>query len=182
MKKKKYIAIIFLHILLAGVVISCFEESGDSYVNLPEGPKTIFRGGYGKVVIRYFPPPPPIFKVAQASYLIDFDEIKKNYGIPDKPLIVQFLVQTSVMSPIVSQKTANAPFNSYIISVVQSWIYTRYGTGSLKMKIDVAKKKIWVDPTGIKLIEAEPGKPRPSKAPGRQMIAANGFTIIEGSF
>ena len=35
---------------------------------------------------------------------------------------------------------------------------------------------------GIKLIEAEPGKPRPSKAPGRQLIAATGFTIIEGSF
>ncbi|MBN1756248.1 hypothetical protein JW877_08565 [bacterium] len=183
MRNHRIIQLVFLGLILVSFFsLSCTDESGESYINMPEGPKTVFRGGYGKVVIRYFPPPPPIFKVAQASQYLDFDVIRKDYGIPDKPIVIQYLIQTSVMSPIISQKTANAPFNNYVVSVVQSWIYTRYGTGSLKIKIDVAKKKMWVDADGIKLIDPEPGKPRPTVAPGRQLVASTGFTIYEGKF
>ena len=178
----KYRFLVIILLFITGLVlISCDSvEEGESYLNLPTGPKVMFRGGFGKITIRYFPPPPPVFKVAQATQYLEFKEIKNRYGIPDKPLIVEYLVQTSVMSAIVTQRTANSQFNDYAIKTIQSWMYTRFGKGALRVKIDVAKRKIWVDASDIGLIEPEPGKPQPSVASGRQLVKCTGFTVHSG--
>jgi hypothetical protein len=158
----------------------CKGQSGESYFNLPEGPKIIFRGGFGKITIKYTPPPDPIFKVANATSYIEFDVIKDQFGIPDKPIVVEYLVETSVMSIYPSTATANPRFNDYITKCVQSWVYTRFGKGQMRVMVDVAKKKIVVDTDGIMLLEAEKGRPKPVRGSPRDLVRATGFTIVDG--
>jgi len=156
------------------------RASGESYFNLPEGPKLLFRGGYGKITIKYTPPPDPIFRIANATQYIEFSTIKDNYGIPDKPIIVDYSVETSVMNPDIAQKTGNPGFDNYVMKSIQSWVYTRYGIGRVRLMVDVAKKKITVDKSGIVLIEAEKGRPAPKFGNPRDMVRAIGFTVVEG--
>ena len=177
---KNITKLILLSSLMIIVFSGCQKETGDSYFNLPEGPKIIFKGGYGKITIRYTPPPDPVFKVATTPSYIEFDEIKEQYGIPDKPILVKFLVDVSVTGLTVATPTANSRFNDYVQKVAQDWTYTRFGRGQMKMKVDVAKKRITVDASEIGLIEPEKGRPVPIVGNPRDLVKATGFTIIAG--
>jgi len=167
--------------LVATVFVSCDIEGGESYVTLPEAPKVIFRGGIGKITIRYVPPPDPIFRISNAMDYIEFKTIKDSYGVPDKPLIIEYTVETSVLYPNIRQRTESPQFNDYALRVVQSWKYTRFGTGSMKVAIDVAKKKITVDASQIRLVDQEPGRPAPKIGNVRELVRQNGFTVVAGT-
>ncbi len=175
---RKFITIGLIIILLSIVMLGCASKGGESYINLPEGPKIIFRGGLGKITLRYTPPPDPIFRIANATDYVEFDIVKESYGIPDKPLIVEYIVDSAVISPSILQRTGSPRFNDYIIRVLQSWIYTRYGYGPIRIKVDVAKKRIEVDLSQIRLIEAEPGKPDPKLGSVRDIVRQTGFTVV----
>jgi len=173
-------SLLALFFILSFTGCKVLTQGGDSYFNLPEGPKIIFRGGYGKITIKYTPPPDPIFKIANATQYIEFDQIKESYGIPDKPMIVEYLVETSVMGISPVQKTANPLFNDYIVKCISSWVYTRFGKGAVRIQIDVAKKKITVDTQGVQLLEAEKGRPTPVIGNARDLVRSSGFTIVYG--
>ena len=162
------------------VIVGCTGETGESYINLPETPKIIFRGGIGKITIRYTPPPDPIFRISNATEYIEFQTIKEQYGIPDKPLIIEYTVETAVISPIKIQRTNNPLFDDHIIRVLQSWLYTPYGRGPVRISVDVAKKRIVVDVSNIRLAEQEPGRPAPKMGNVREIVRQTGFTIVEG--
>ncbi len=179
--KTKSIKIALLLALLSLLVLGCGGGGGESYINLPEGPKIIFRGGLGKITIRYTPPPPPIFRIANATDYIEFNYIKENYGIPDKPIIVEYTVEVSVISPTIIQRTSLPQFNDYIVRVIQGWTYTRFGKGAMRIKVDVAKKRIEVDPGRIVLVEAEAGKEVPRLGNVREMVRQVGFTVVKGT-
>ncbi len=177
---KKQAYILLASIALAALVVGCARQE-ESYINLPEGPKILFRGGMGKITIRYTPPPDPIFRISNATEYIEFQYIKDNFGIPDKPIIVEYTVETSVISPIIVQRTNNPQFNDYIVRALQGWIYTRYGRGVMRISVDVAKKRIVVDPSGIKLAQQEPGRPAPRLGNVRELVRQTGFTVVAGS-
>lgn len=169
--------------LLFFILFSCAKKTGETIINVPnpiEDKDKIFRGGYGLVEIVYTPPPPPIFILNNYAEALDFDKIKKEFGIPDKPVVVEFAIDLTVMSPIIMAKSGNSRFDNYVVDVVKGWGYTRYGRGLLKMSVDLPKRKVIVDPSGIRLIEPEPGKPAPSIAPVRNLVKVFGFNIVEG--
>lgn len=159
----------------------CERASGDSYINLPEGPKILFRGGFGKITIRYTPPPDPIFQIANATEYIEFEYVKQNFGVPDKPFLVEYTVESSVSSLSPIEKTSDPNFNDYICRAIRSWIYTRYGIGPMRIKVDVPKRRITVDDSQIRLAEQEPGRPVPRKGNVRDMVRQTGFTVVAGS-
>jgi len=144
--KKQILALLLLLVVIS--IIGCGGKSGESYINLPEGPKILFRGGIGKITIRYVPPPDPIFRISNAMEYIEFPFIKENYGIPDKPLIID---------------------------------YTRFGKGPMRISVDVAKKRISVDASNIRLAEQEPGRPAPKMGNVRELVKQIGFTVVTGS-
>ena len=176
------------NLIVAGMLVAfalalsgCGGESGESYINLPEGPKILFRGGIGKITIRYVPPPDPIFRISNAMEYIEFKYIKDNFGIPDKPLIVEYTVETAVISPIIIQRTSIPQFNDYVLRVLQTWTYTRYGKGPIRISIDVANKRIGVDISQIRLAEQEPGRPAPKLGNVREIVRQTGFTVVAAS-
>lgn len=175
------INILLILLSLSVLICGCETTTGESYINLPEGPKILFRGGFGKITIRYTPPPDPIFQIANATEYIEFEYIKKNFGVPDKPFLVEYTVESSVSSFSPIEKTSDPNFNDYIGRVVRSWIYTRYGVGPMRIKIDVPKKRITVDDSQIRLAEQEPGRPAPRKGNVRDMVRQTGFTVVSGS-
>jgi len=162
------------------LIMGCSSGEGESYINLPEGPKIIFRGGIGKITIRYTPPPDPIFRISNATEYIEFQVIKEKFGIPDKPIIVEYTVETAVISPIIIQRTNNPQFNDYIIRVLQGWIYTPFGRGPMRISVDMAKKRIAVTANNIRLSEQEPGRPAPKLGTVREMVRQMGFTVVSG--
>ncbi len=170
-------------ILFVFLLFSCAKKSGETIINVPnpiEDKDKIFRGGYGLVEIVYTPPPPPIFQLNNYAEAIDFDKLKREFGIPDKPVVIEFSVDLTVMSPIIQAKSGNSRFDNHIIDIVKTWGYTRYGRGVIKMSIDMPKRKAIVDPSNIRLAEPEPGKPAPSIAPTRNLVKVFGFNIVEG--
>ncbi|MCD6594427.1 hypothetical protein DRQ29_05065 [bacterium] len=179
----RYKKLIFAFLLLAGIIsiIGCGDKSGESYINLPEGPKILFRGGIGKITIRYVPPPDPIFRISNAMEYVEFPYIKDNYGIPDKPLIIDYTVENSVIAPVVIQRTSIPQFNDYILRILQSWTYTRFGKGPMRISVDVAKKRISVDVSNIRLAEQEPGRPMPKMGNMRELVKQMGFTVVTGN-
>ncbi len=177
--KKQILALLLLLVVIS--IIGCGGKSGESYINLPEGPKILFRGGIGKITIRYVPPPDPIFRISNAMEYIEFPFIKENYGIPDKPLIIDYTVENAVISPVIIQRTGNPQFNEYVLRVLQSWTYTRFGKGPMRISVDVAKKRISVDASNIKLAEQEPGRPAPKMGNVRELVKQTGFTVVAGS-
>ena len=180
MKRAFETSVIAGFLLALLLFVGCGGSSGESYINLPEGPKILFRGGIGKITIRYTPPPDPIFRISNATEYIEFQTIKEKYGIPDKPLIVEYTVETSVISPIIIQRTNNPQFNDRIIRVLQGWVYTPYGRGPMRISVDMAKKRIVVDANEIRLSEQEPGRPAPKKGNVREMVRQTGFTVVSG--
>ena len=167
--------------VLVLVLSGCGGGAGESYINLPEGPKILFRGGIGKITIRYTPPPDPIFRISNATEYIEFKTAKEKYGIPDKPLIVEYTVEMSVISPIIIQRTNNPQFNDYVIRTILGWNYTPYGRGPMRISVDMAKKRIIVDADEIRLAEQEPGRPAPKKGNVRELVRQTGFTVVSGN-
>jgi len=179
---KLKILVVALLLLTAFIsFIGCGGEYGESYITIPEGPKILFRGGIGKITIRYVPPPDPIFRISNATEYLEFKIIKDKYGIPDKPLIIEYTVETSVIAPIITQRTGNPQFNDYVQRCLQSWIYTRFGRGVVRISVDVAKKRIVVDVSNIRLSEQEPGRPEPKMGNVRELVKQMGFTIVDGN-
>ncbi len=180
---KRIFRIIPSVILLVSILVfvGCGTGTGESYINLPEGPKILFRGGIGKITIRYTPPPDPIFRISNATDYIEFQTLKEKYGIPDKPLIIEYTVETAVISPIIIQRTNNPQFNDRVIRVLQGWIYTPYGRGPMRISVDMAKKRIAVNASEIRLSEQEPGRPAPKLGNVREMVRQTGFTVVAGN-
>jgi hypothetical protein len=175
--------VLILLLLLAILAFSCGNKVGETVINVPnpiEDKDKIFRGGYGLVEIVYTPPPPPIFELNNYVEALDFEKIRKEYGIPDKPVIVEYTVDLTVMAPVIQAKSGNSRFDNYVLDVVKNWGYTRYGRGVLKIAIDVPKRKVIVDGSGIRKAEPEPGRPEPTIAPARNLVKAFGFNIVEG--
>ena len=169
----------FLIILLS----SCVGQRGETIIDLPkpiEDKDKIFRGGYGLITIRYTPPPPPVFELNNYSEGIEFDKIRAEIGIPDKAVIIDFTIDLTVYNPHVAQRSGNSKFDAYVMNAVRTWGYTRYGMGTMKLKIDAPKRRVVVDPSGIKLIESEPGKPAPYIGKARKLVKIFGFNIVEG--
>jgi len=166
------------------VLSSCVGKYGETIIELPkpiEDKDKIFRGGYGLITIRYTPPPPPVFELNNYSESIEFNKIRTEFGIPDKATIVDFMVDLTVYNPMVTQKSGNAKFDSYVVNAIRTWGYTRYGRGVIKIKIDTPKRKVIVAPRNIKLAESEPGKPPPYVGKVRELVKIFGFTIVEGN-
>ena len=87
------LALVILPLVLSGCASG---PTGESYFDIPDGPKIIFRGGYGEIVIKYQPPPEPIFKVGNATMFIDFEALRQKYGIVEQPLAISYNVKTSI--------------------------------------------------------------------------------------
>ncbi len=118
--------------------------------------------------------------MATSPSYIEFEEIKNQYGIPDKPIVVKYLVDVSVTGLTVSTPTANSRFNDYVQKMAQDWTYTRFGRGQMKVMVDVAKKRITVDASEVGLVEPEKGRPAPVVGNPRDLVKSTGFTVIEG--
>jgi len=178
-----------LLILVAGFIIglilisSCDTgTSGESFVDIPDGPKQIFRGGYGNIVIKYQPPPEPIFKVDNATRYLDFNQLQQKYGIIEQPLVVAYNVKSSVVSVSIESNTLEPAFDSEVIAVIKSWIYSRWGFGRMKIKVEMARSRITVDRRGIDLAEPVPGQSVPTFGESKEMVASYGFNkVIEGN-
>ncbi len=170
-------------ILVISFIASCGGKYGETIIDLPrpiEDEDKIFRGGYGLITIRYTPPPPPVFELNKYSEAIEFEKVRMEVGIPDKAVILDFAVDLTVYNPIVTQRSGNARFDTYIVNAVRTWGYTRYGRGILKIKVDAPKRKVIVDPSRIRLMESEPGKPAPYIGKPRELVKVYGFNIVEG--
>ncbi|MCD6501594.1 hypothetical protein J7L01_03250 [bacterium] len=151
---------------------------GESHFEPPDGPKIIFRGGYGNIVIKYQPPPEPIFHIGNATRYIDFTELQQKYGVVEQPLIISYNVKTSVMSTTVDQNTLDPAFDNEIIAIIKSWTYTRWGFGRMKIKIEMARNRITVDMSGAKLADRVPNMSMPRFGEAKTMVAAYGFSNI----
>ncbi len=174
-------ALAFLSIL--SLLSSCVGRYGETIIDIPkpiEDKDKLFRGGYGVITIRYTPPPPPVFELNNYSDAMEFNKIRTEFGIPDKPVIVDFMVDLTVYNPMLAQKSGNARFDSYVVNAIRTWGYTRYGRGMMKVKIDVPKRRVVVDASGIRLAESEPGKPAPYIGKPRDLVKIFGFNIVEG--
>ena len=178
-----------LLILAAGFIIGLLLVSscdtgatGESFVDIPDGPKQIFRGGYGNIVIKYQPPPEPIFKVDNATRYLDFNQLQQKFGIVEQPLVVAYNVKSSVISASIESNTLEPGFDSEVLAVIKSWIYSRWGFGRMKIKVEMSRSRITVDRRGISLADAVPGQSIPTFGELKEMVASYGFNkVIEGN-
>jgi len=167
-------------VLLTLIVISGCRTGieGESFFETPDGPKIIFRGGYGNIVIKYQPPPEPIFKVGNATQYVDFNKLQQKFGIVEQPLIISFNVKSSVIGATVESNTLDPNFDSEIIAIVKSWTYTRWGFGRMKVKVEMARSRITVDLGGANLADRVPNQSMPRFGEAKEMVAAYGFNKI----
>ncbi|OQX89497.1 MAG: hypothetical protein B6D65_02885 [candidate division Zixibacteria bacterium 4484_93] len=170
-------------LILILLLVSC-GGTGETIIDLPpeiEDKDLLLKPGYGLITIRYVPPPPPVFAVVNYSEAIDFDKIQRDIGIPDKPCIVEYLVDVAVMSAYISQRSGNAKFDTYVLNAIRTWGYDNCGRGLMRVKIDVPKRKATVDASSIKLNPQEPGRPEPTIGSTRSLVKINGFSIVAGT-
>lgn len=151
---------------------------GESSFETDDGPKIIFRGGYGNIVIKYQPPPEPIFQVGNATRYLDFNELQKKYGIVEQPLIISYTVKTSVMSATVESNTLDPAFDNEVLAVIKSWTYTRWGFGRLRIKVEMARSRVTVDMSGANLADRVPNMSMPRFGEAKDMVAAYGFAKV----
>ncbi|MCK5832198.1 hypothetical protein KAH81_00850 [bacterium] len=171
----KVVVLSFVVILLA-MSFGCRNAvEGESGFETEDGPKIIFRGGYGNIVIKYQPPPEPIFQVGNATRYLDFNELQKKFGIVEQPLILSYTVKTSVMSASIESNTLDPAFDNEILAVIKSWTYTRWGFGRLRIKIEMARSRVTVDMSGANLADRVPNMSMPRFGEAKDMVAAYGF-------
>lgn len=173
--------LVLLAILIVSVLLisGCgMGSAGESYFDPPDGPKMIFRGGYGNIVIKYQPPPEPIFKIGFASAYLDYDMLYQKYGVVEQPLVITYVVKTSVSGADVRVNTLNPAFDAEVLSIIKSWTYTKWGFGRLKIKIEMAKSRITIDYTDALLAEGVPNQSLPRFGEPKDMVAAYGFGKI----
>ncbi len=151
---------------------------GESFFETSDGPKIIFRGGYGNIVIKYQPPPEPIFKVGNATQYIDFNKLQQKYGVVEQPLIVSYNVKSSVIGASIESNTLDPSFDNEIIAIIKSWTYTRWGFGRVKVKVEMARSRITVDLTGANLADRVPNQSMPRFGEAKDMVAAYGFNKV----
>ncbi|GEM_PF-1437478 len=151
---------------------------GESSFDSEDGPKIIFRGGYGNIVIKYQPPPEPIFMIGNATRYLDFNELQQKYGVVEQPLIISYTVKTSVMSTTVESNTLDPAFDNEILAIIKSWTYTRWGFGRMRIKVEMARSRITVDMSGANLADRVPNMSMPRFGESKDMVAAYGFSKI----
>lgn len=151
---------------------------GESSFETEDGPKIIFRGGYGNIVIKYQPPPEPIFMIGNATRYLDFNELQQKYGVVEQPLIVSYTVKTSVMSTMVESNTLDPSFDNEVLAIIKSWTYTRWGFGRVRIKVEMARSRITVDMSGANLADRVPNMSMPRFGEPKDMVAAYGFGKI----
>jgi len=179
---KRIISIVLLTAIVM-IISGCSSGTqGESYFDVPDGPKIIFRGGYGNIVIKYQPPPEPIFKVGNATMYLDFERLRSKYGIVEQPLIVTYNVKTSVRGASFETNTLNPAFDNEIMAIVKSWTYTKWGFGQLKVKVEMARSRITVDMSNCSLADPVANRGMPKFGDPKDMVAAYGFSkVIRGS-
>lgn len=182
MTGRRLIGIMLCSILILPLIISSTGcktgAEGESFIETAEGPKIIFRGGYGNIVIKYQPPPEPIFKVGNATQYIDFNQLQQKYGVVEQPLVVSFNVKSSVIGVTIESNTLDPAFDNEVIAIIKSWTYTRWGFGRVKVKVEMARSRISVDLTGASLADRVPNQSMPRFGEARDMVAAYGFNRI----
>ncbi|RKZ31597.1 hypothetical protein DRQ36_01500 [bacterium] len=151
---------------------------GESTFECPDGPKIIFRGGYGNIVIKYQPPPEPIFKVGNATQYLDFNNLQLKYGIIEQPLIISYNVKSSVIGASVESNTLDPAFDNEVLAIIKSWTYTRWGFGRLWVKVEMARSRITVDMSGANLADRVPNQSMPRFGEPKEMVAAYGFNKV----
>ncbi|MFP4458752.1 MAG: hypothetical protein ACLFSQ_04080 [Candidatus Zixiibacteriota bacterium] len=158
----------------------CEGQAGDSYFNLPPAPKEIFRGGYGRITIKYKPPPEPIFRVQSATQYIDLKDITEKYGVPDKPFVISLQIKGTVLSSRIIDETSKLQFNKYVEKTCKGWMYTQWGTGNLRVEVNVRTETITVDPSDIMLKDAGPDRAQTKVGNPYDLVRTAGFTVVEG--
>lgn len=173
----KAIVVLFLFAIF---FIGCDADSGSSFFNLPEQPQEIFRAGYGKITIRYEPPPDPIFRVQAATQYIDLRDITASYRIPDRPLILELQVDMTVRNISVIAGTEYADLDRYIARICEGWTYTTWGRGYLRMSVNIRAEEIVVDASSIILETAPPDRAPTRVGNPQEMIRASNFRVVRG--
>lgn len=138
----------------------------------------IFRGGYGNIVIKYQPPPEPIFKVGNATAYLDFNQLQQKYGIVEQPLVISYNVKSSVMSASVEKNTLDPAFDNEVLAIIKSWTYTRWGFGRLKIKVEMARGRVTVDRSFANLADRVPNMSMPKFGDAKDLVAAYGFSKV----
>jgi len=176
------VGILIIAIALIVASSACQRRvEGESYFQTEDGPKIIFRGGYGNIVIRYQPPPEPIFKVGNATRYLDFNELYEKYGVIDQPLVISYQVRTSVMSTTIDRNTLSPTFDQEVDAIIRSWTYTRWGGGRLRVRVEMARSRITVDLRNTSLADRVPNMKMPDYGEAKDMVAAHGFTVVLGN-
>jgi len=182
MKNIKLTTLAIIITLLSGFLLSISGcktgVEGESYFEPPDGPKIIFRGGYGNIVIKYQPPPEPIFKVGNATRYIDFNQLQQKFGIIEQPLVITYHVKSSVMGASIEKNTLDPAFDNEIIAIIKSWTYTRWGFGRMKVKVEMARSRITVDMSGANLADRVPNMSIPKFGEAKDLVAAYGFSKV----
>jgi hypothetical protein len=177
-KRKLAMNLIILSVTILAIFLmsGCAKRAeGESHFESPDGPKIIFRGGYGNIVIKYQPPPEPIFHIGNATRYVDFNELQQKFGVVEQPLVIAYMVKTSVMSATVESNTLNPAFDNELLAIIKTWTYTRWGFGRMKIKVEMAKSRITVDMSNANLADRVPNMSMPRFGEAKDMVAAYGF-------
>ncbi len=168
-------------LILPFILFGCGETTGEPYVILPEAPLRMFRGGAGRIRIRYTPPPDPIFRIARGTTAkpINLKEIPPGQ-IPEVPftVIVSITPEGYVNEVARIEPTDKPIFDKMCIDAIRSWKYERYGSGQLKIQIIAHNELIRVNASGIQLVPPIPGRPDPKIGSPPELVLQVGFGKI----
>lgn len=182
MRRRTSIGLILCSLILLPLLLSSTGcktgAEGESYFETADGPKIIFRGGYGNIVIKYQPPPEPIFKVGNATQYIDFNKLQQKFGVVEQPLIISYNVKSSVIGATIESNTLDPSFDNEVMAIIKSWTYTRWGFGRVKVKVEMSRSRITVDLTGANLADRVPNRSMPRFGEAKEMVAAYGFNKV----
>jgi len=181
MKRPKWLTILVFSLIILPLVFSagCKKGAeGESFFETPDGPKIIFRGGYGNIVIKYQPPPEPIFKVGNATQYIDFSKLQQKYGVVEQPLVISYNVKSSVIGATIESNTLDPNFDNEVIAIMKSWTYTRWGFGRMKVKVEMARSRVTVDLSGANLADRVANQSMPRFGEAKELVAAYGFNKV----
>jgi hypothetical protein len=183
MKRVRLHLLLIAASLIAALLLSSCSSgtAGVSGWSTKDDPKNVFRSGYGSITIKYQPPPEPIFKIGNATSYLDFDQLFKKYSVIEEPLVITYMVKTSVTAADITFPSSSPAFNNEIKGIVKSWTYTKWGQGKIKLKIEVGARKITVDMTGLSTTEAQSTTSMPKIGSAKEVIASVGWDVVQGS-
>jgi hypothetical protein len=165
--------------LFSLIMTGCKESdnSGETRFFYKDGPQQKFQAS-AKIVLRYTPPPDPIFRISKATIYLDFDEIKSQIGgIPERPFVAEFQVELGVSNIITKQGTNIPKYDAFCKKAINSWIYTPFGVGTMRISVDMAGKRIIIDPTDVRK-KSEFGREGKMGNP-RELVRQMGFEVVQ---